>query len=59
MPYIHAPEDITRKYAMERNDMTNWLNSDTDIDYKVVIPSLLLEINTKIDLLIYKIKNII
>ena len=40
-------------------DMTNWLNSDTDIDYKVVIPSLLLEINTKIDLLIYKIKNII
>ena len=53
-----APEDI-KENTIWKNDMINWLNSDTDIDYKVVIPSLLLEINTKINLLIYKIKNII
>lgn len=53
-----APEDLEEN-TLWKVDMINWLNSDTDIDYKVVIPSLLLEINTKIDLLIYKIKNII
>ena len=53
-----SPEDL-QENTLWKEDMTNWLNSDTDIDYKVVIPSLLLEINTKIDLLIYKIKNII
>lgn len=42
-----------------KNELNNWLNSDTDIDYKIIIPSLLLEINKKIDDLINKINNLI
>ena len=53
-----APEDYDDN-CVWRNEMINWLNLDTDVDYNVLIPSLLLEINTKIDILIYKIKNII
>ena len=53
-----SPEDI-KENTLWKEEMINWLIFDADVDYKVVIPSLLLEINTKIDLLIYKIKNII
>lgn len=53
-----APEDND-----EMNDWANgiidWLNYETDIDYKTLIPSLLIEINSKIDNIIYKINNII
>jgi len=53
-----SPEDDAVNIEW-KNGIINWLNSDTDIDYKTVIPSMLLEINTKIDNLIYKINNII
>jgi hypothetical protein len=53
-----APED-NDEIVLWKNKMLNWLNCDADIDYKKIIPSLLLEINTKIDILIYKINNII
>lgn len=53
-----APED-EKELISWKNDMINWLNCDADIDYKIIIPSLLLEINVKIDSIIYKINNII
>ena len=57
--YVYsAPEDI-RENEEWKNELCNWLNFDADLDYKTIIPSLLLEINTKIDILVYKIKNII
>lgn len=53
-----APEDND-----EMNDWANgiidWLNYESDIDYKTLIPSLLIEINSKIDNLIYKINKLI
>jgi hypothetical protein len=53
-----APEDndIINEWA---NGIIDWLNYEADIDYKTLIPSLLIEINSKIDNIIYKINNII
>ena len=57
--YVYsAPEDIKENEEW-KIELCNWLNFDADLDYKTIIPSLLLEINTKIDILVYKIKNII
>ena len=56
---VYSPPESNDENNKWKNELNNWLNSDTDINYKIMIPSLLLEINKKIDDLINKINNLI
>lgn len=56
---VYSPPEDDEVNSEWKIDMLNWLNSDADLDYKILIPSLLLEINGKIDIIIYKLNKLI